>query len=601
MASIGKFLLWVFAIFGMLTTAVVAAVVLFSLSVRDKAPELTDGSVLALDWNGAIPEHRARESLFPDQEITTLLETVRAIELAADAPEIQALAVTMGRVPIGFAQAQELAAAVQAFRESGKPAYVFAEDLSAGGDATSTVLLAAAFDQIWLQPSGSVGLTGVALEIPFAAEALDEIGISPEFEQRHEFKGGADSLTNRRMPLPLRQSLQQVANGLLDQAVTAIAAGRNLEPQEVRRLTNNGPHLARDALSAGLIDRTAYLQDFESFIDTEFSNPVWVSDAFVLAATEPEETDTPLPRVAILYGIGAIAPPNGDDGPFADRGFDSPAVIDVLNDIASGEADVDAVLFRVVSPGGAYGPSDAVWDAVGRVRDTGIPVVVSMGDIAASGGYFVAADADRILAQPGTLTGSIGVYGGTFDASELWNSLGVNWEQITAGANAGMWSPNRGLDRAERDRLASAIDFVYEDFTTKVAEGRELSADQLNAAARGRIWLGTDAVEVGLVDELGGFTDALDATRDLLELEADAALDLIVLPEPISPLELLAEAAGSGDFSLLAGTLVADGIEERIEARARSVFGSSVLFHAPTGILSAPPILIQGHAYGILN
>lgn len=595
MRAIGKFILWLFAILGLLSTALVAAVVLFSLSVRDKIPELAEGSILTLDWNRQIPEHRATEPVFPDRDQATLLETVQAIGRAADRPEITGLTVTLGRTPFGFAEAQELADAIRRFRQSGKPAYVFAEDLATMGDATSTMMLVSAFDQVWLQPSGSVGLTGISLEIPFAADALEEVGIEAEFEQRHEFKGGADPFIRNRMPIALRRSLQGAADGLLEQVVSSIAADRDLTPDAVRALVDNGPHLAREALAADLIDRTGYESDFWNFVDQEFSDPQRISAPFLLAATEPEETAA---RIAVLYGVGPIGLPDDGVGPFSDRGFDPDSVVATLDAIADGSIEADAVLFRVVSPGGAYGPSDTVWNAVGRVRDAGIPVVVSMGDIAASGGYFVSANADRIIARPGTLTGSIGVYGGMFDASELWRSLGVRWEQVTAGANAGMWSFNRGFDQLERGRFANAIDFVYEDFTTKVAEGRGLDATQLDAAARGRIWLGSAAQSVGLVDKLGGFEEAFSAIRSILELEPDSTLELVILPEPLSPFDILVEAAGRGDFQILAGAVLADSIEERLRERTRTLLGSSVLLTAPAGLLSAPPIEVQGRPYG---
>ncbi|MDF1750542.1 MAG: signal peptide peptidase SppA, partial [Alphaproteobacteria bacterium] len=515
-----------------------------------------------------------------------------ALDRAAQSPAIKALVVRLGGASVGFARVEELTAAVRRFRAAGKPAYVYADDLGGFGDGTRLTALAAAFDEVWMAPSGSVGLTGVALETPYFSGALNELGVTAEFEQRYEFKGGADPMTRSDMSGPIRQSLSRLVDGLLDHTVASIAADRGLTPEKVRTLVDGGPYLGREAVAAGLIDRLDYPDAFDAYVKTLIgADAKWIDAPFLMAATQPdpsEDGSQPV-KVAVVYGVGPIGVEDSLGGPFGDPGFDSDGLIETLNSIAKSK-EYAAVLFRVDSPGGAYGPSDAVWHAVGQVQAAGIPVVVSMGDVAASGGYFVSVSADQIVAYPSTITGSIGVYGGKFDASALWSRLGVNWERVTAGQNAGMWSFNRGFSASERERFATAIDFVYEDFTSKVAKDRGFDAAKINAVARGRIWLGSQALDAGLVDRLGGFAEAEAAIRDLLGLNAGSELDLHVLPKPKSPFEAIAEALQSGDFSLAFGTLIADAAERRIMSRVEAVLGDLDGIAAPREVLSAPPM-----------
>ena len=586
MRLIGKILLWLCAGTGALVLVTVLAVVAFTASVRDRAPDLPESAVLTLDWNGTIPEYYATKPLFEPVPPATLLETVQTIEAAAAAPEIKAIAVYLGDEPLGFARAEELADAIRRFRASGKKAYAYSYDLAVLGDGTPEIMLAAAFDEVWMQPSGMVGLTGVALEVPYFADGLDKLGVEAEFEQRHEFKGGADPMTRSGMSEPVRQSLTDLARGMLDTAVRSIATDRGLREDVVHRLVDTGPFLAEEAVSVGLIDRLDYAGAFEAWVDEQVGGtPDWVEVPLVRAALADKQEQPADARVAVLFGIGPIGVDGSD--PFSENGFDATGLTLELEDIAA-NGGYDAVLLRVDSPGGAYGPSDEVWNAVQMVRDAGIPVVVSMGDMAASGGYFVSVAADHIVARESTITGSIGVYGGKFNANALWDKLGVNWEQIAVGRNSGMWSMNRPFDADEKERFARSIDFVYTDFTSKVAAARGLDATALDAAARGRVWTGAAAKDVGLVDELGGYDAALNAVRRLLTLDATAALELTVLPEPASPWDALMKAARSGDFSPYLMDKTTTGIVASLEKKV----GGIGLLTAPRGMLSAPPVRI---------
>ncbi len=352
---------------------------------------------------------------------------------------------------------------------------------------------------------------------------------------------------------------------------------------------DRGPLLAEEAVDAGLVDSLGYRDQAQAALSEAVGGaPRAVGPRTYLAASAPEP-DSTAARIALVHGVGPIVPSEDGGGPFDSQDFAPGRVADALAD-AREDDGIAGVLFRVASPGGAYGPSDAVRREVRRLVEAGKPVVVSMGDIAASGGYFVSLDADRIVARPGTLTGSIGVYSGKVATRELWARLGVSWDEIAAGENAGMWSLVDRFDAAERQRFEATLDFIYEDFTGHVGRARGLDGEVLDRAARGRIWLGTDAVEVGLVDALGGYETALDQLRELIGAAPDAPLDLVVLPEPKSPWERLIEwvdGGGTLDELIAAGvTRAARGQVERVTGDLRP------LEAAAAGRLAMPPVRV---------
>ena len=598
MRKIGKIILWAFALFGGLIATVLFAVIAFTASVRDSVPDLPDQAILYLDLNEPLVERVATQPLFEAGPSVTVLEAIEAIRTAADTDQVKALAIGVGGSPISFAQAQELADAITYFRASGKPSFTYSDDLSSFGDALPELMVATAAETVWINPTGMVGLTGLALEVPYAADGLNEFGIEAEFEQRFEYKGGADPFTKSRMPLPVRRSLNDLASGLVDEAVQTIGRGRDLPEAQVINLMDRGLYQAREALSAGLVDVLDYEDAFDSAVeDTVGVDATWVDAQLVLAAAaeladENRAPEAPAPlEIAVVYGIGAIGV-NDSGGPFADPGFDVRSVLDTLDAIAD-DGTYDAVLFRVASPGGAYGPSDLVWRAVHKVREAGIPVVVSMADTAASGGYFVSAAADRIVASPSTITGSIGVYGGKFNTQELWEDLGVRWESVSVGENAGMFSNTRAFDPGERRLFAESIDFVYEDFTTKVGTDRSLDATALDEAARGRIFTGRQALEAGLVDRLGGFEAAISEIMTLLDRPANGEYRLTVLPAPKEAWEAIAEAFEEGGFQLALERAVEAAIVRRVDAYTHGVLGDAALVLQPRGVVSIPPFVLR--------
>lgn len=589
MRAFGRFTLWLFAIFGGLFAVLLLAVTAFTLSVRQDDPTLPENAVLSLDLTVAPLEKPGDPPFFDTDPAPSLREMVEAIERARDDAGIKALVASVGGAGLGVAEAQELAEAVRHFRESGKPAIAFAEDLGALGDQMPDVAVATAFDDLWLQPSGGVGFSGIAIESPFFAEALADLDIEAEVGQRHEYKGGIDPLVRRDFSPPVEDSLRRVVDGWVRQLSGIVARNRGLDPEGVRGLVDAGPFLAVEARDVGLVDRLGYRDEMMAAVDAAVGGQArHVHPGQYLAVARADVEETAEKSVALIHGVGPITPEEGAGNPLlGPRGFAPRAVARALADAREDET-IAAVLFRVESPGGAYGPSDMVRREVRRLVEAGKPVIVSMGNVAGSGGYMVSLDASRIVASPGTLTGSIGVYSGKLATRDLWNRLGVEWDSIAVGENAGMWSFIDRFDTGERARFDAMLDSVYDGFTGHVARARGLDAAGIDRAARGRVWLGEDAVDVGLVDALGGFSQAMAEVRGALDLPADAPLDLRLMPEPKSPWERAVEwVDGGGGFDDLVATAGARILGREVEA----VTGDLAPFRAlAAGPLAMPPI-----------
>ncbi|EME68363.1 periplasmic serine protease, partial [Paramagnetospirillum caucaseum] len=302
------------------------------------------------------------------------------------------------------------------------------------------------------------------------------------------------------------------------------------------------PFLASEALAAGLVDRLGYH-------DQAWEAAAGSGDAAAEELDLGEYAgllDHPRgAKVALISGLGAIHRGESHRGLDGDGDFGARTVAEAFREAVEDDK-VKAILFRVDSPGGSYTASDTVHHEVARARAAGKPVVVSMGDFAASGGYFVAMGADRIIAAPGTITGSIGVFTGKVVLDEFWKKLGISWDEMHRGDNAGIWSANQPFSPQAKARIDALLDHIYADFTGKASEGRGIDAARMDSLARGRIWTGADAKESGLVDGLGGWAEALVQLRQVAGLKAGEPLTLVEFPRPRKPWEVLADSLGGG-------------------------------------------------------
>lgn len=509
-----RYFVGLLATVGALTLLLVAGGVAVIASGPFSAKPLPRSMVLSLDLRD-LPAEAASSNLLHGglfKSSRDLVDVVQLLWQAADDPRVIGLFVDIGDDRAGLARVQELRQAIANFRGKGKFTVGFAESLGGSGSHLGDYYLASALEQIWLQPSGGFAVTGIAVETPFLKNGLDKLGVRVEGGRRYEYKSAPDSLLENGYTGPARENLQQLLDSLFGQFIADVARDRRLEALQVRRLIDSAPFDAERAREAGLIDRIGYRGDA---LEDVWQRAGAVRDLIALSDYAGDDT-RPKPSGDVIALVRVSGPiisgPSGDGLLEDDIVANAEDVVDALEQAARAK-EVRAIVLRIDSPGGTYPAADAIADAVGRARAAGKPVIASMGDIAASGGYLAAVRADVIVAQPTTITASIGVFTVWPVASELLASLGVKVERVSVGTNAGMYSTFQPPTTAQRAIVGRELDTVYREFTRQVGEARKLTGARLDDAARGRIFSGIDAKRAGLVDELGGLQLALSIAK----------------------------------------------------------------------------------------
>ena len=464
-----------------------------------------------------------------------LRQVVETIAEAADTAQVRALLVRIGRPADSWAHAEELRDAVALFRSRGKRSTVHAQSFALSGNDTLSYYFATAFDEIHLQPMGNVGLTGLASEVPFLADLLEKLDVTAEVDHRHEYKSAANLLTEREFTDAHREAVDRILESHYDQLVEAIATGRGVSHERAKEWIDLGLTLGPDATDLGLVDKIAYRDETVAEVKQGVGEHARLVSDRAFRARGWRRRLRPRRRtgVALVHGSGSILEGQSRRslmGPV----MGSDTVVSGFSQ-AIRDRRVRAVLFRVDSPGGSEVASDAVWRAVARAREAGKPVVVSMGSVAGSGGYWVSMGADRIVAQPGTLTGSIGVVFTKLVTSALRERFGITTDEAHRGHHALMFSPNHRFSEEQWQQIKTYLDGVYDEFVGRVAEGRGMTRDEAHELAKGRVWTGADAAERGLVDELGGYREAFVALRGLIGLDAEAPLRVRTLPRRALP------------------------------------------------------------------
>jgi protease-4 len=579
-----KCLVGLLASVGLLVVAAVVVVAVLSSQAAPwatLAPKVPDEAVLSLDLSAGIiearPEHPfARLSL---GSVLVMRDAVEALEAGGRDPKVKGLIARLGIGPLGIAQAQELRAAIADFRAQGKFAVAFAESFGEGGDGTLHYYLASAFEEVWVQPSGNLDITGILIEAPFLREVLDDWGILPRVAQREEYKGAASFVTDRSLPEPQRENLQRLVDSWSEQIAGDVAQGRGMEAADVLELIDRAPHAAADALDKRLVDRLGYWDEMTDAVYERAGDDAEFFDLMDYAARGQPLPATG-PKVALIYGLGQVMLAGSEYDPAFGRMTLGSDTIGEAIATAVDDPEIAAIVLRIDSPGGSYVASDAIWREAQLAREAGKPLIVSMSNVAASGGYFIAAPAHKIVALPGTITGSIGVVAGKLVLTEFWKDLGIAWDGVRTGDAAGFWSMNEDFSAAEWLRLQDSLDRIYADFTTKVAAGRELTPEAVAAAAKGQIWTGADAKEHGLVDELGGLGRAFALAAEAAGRPGER-LRVKVLPEPRDPLEVLLEDA-------LAGKLEGPGLGALLRDLARIAAVLRPLTEALEGLSTSP-------------
>ncbi len=524
------------ALIGMVLAMVVA------IGTAGKVPSKT---ILEANFEQAFledaPETPSAQLLLNEKE--TLRDVVDAIDRGSTDDRVVGMIARIGAAPMGMAQTQELRDAVQRFRAHKKFAVAYAETFGEFGPGNGAYYLATAFDHIYLQPSGDVGLTGIIMESPFLKGTLSKLGMSFHGDHRYEYKAALNFYTESKYTGPHKEEMTAIMNSWFNQIKDGICQARQISPDNFQALVDAGPYLGKEAVAAKLVDAVAYRDEVYGDVKKQAGDgaELLYLDKYLSRAGRPHDHGK---TIALVFGVGDVTRGKSDYDPVqGSQSMGSDTVAGAIR-AAAEDKDVKAILFRVDSPGGSYVASDTIWREVVRARQAGKPVIVSMGNLAGSGGYFVAMAADKIVAEPGTITASIGVLGGKMLTSGLWDKVGLSWDEVHQGENATMFTGTEDYTPAEWARFEAWLDRVYLDFTSKVAEGRKLPKEKVLEIAKGRIWSGQDAKNLGLVDELGGYDTALRLAKRAAGVPESDEVKVVVYPRPKSLFQSVIDRRG---------------------------------------------------------
>jgi protease-4 len=535
---------WVLAACVLAVTLGAAAVGALALLMRGGGggPRLSGSSYLALDLSGPIPEDSPTDlGNFLERRPPTLRTLVESIDRASSDSNVKGLVVRVSSLPAsGWGQVQELRDAITRFRASGKPAYAHLEF-----SGNKEYYLATACTKVYAVPTALLDVTGLEAEVTFFRGTLDKLGVEAQFEGVGKYKNAPNQFTEKGFTEPHREQMDALLDSFYGEYVSALAKARNRTPAEVQALIDAGPYDAVAAQKAGLVDELLYHDQ----LDERLSGADAVGPARYVRGSRGGFGFDGRPHVAIIYAVGEIISGESQTSPFGGTFAGSDTVAGALRQ-ARKDTSIKAILLRVDSPGGSGTASDVIWREVQLARKQK-PVIVSMGDVAASGGYFIAMGSDAIVAQPGTITGSIGVFGGKMSLRGLYDKIGLSKEILSRGEHAALFSDYRPWTDEERGRIRALMVAFYEDFLRKASEGRGKTRDQVHEVAQGRVWTGLEAKRIGLVDHLGGLDVAIAVAKERARIAKDQEVRLVELPERKGLLETILERQEEGAEALL--------------------------------------------------
>lgn len=538
-----KIIIRFFAILGALWLIGMAIVLFAVIDFKGHVPSKT---ILEANLDKSflenVPDTPTARLMSTDRE--TLRDVVDAIDRGASDDRVVGMIARVGAAPMPMAQIQEIRDAVMRFRAHKKFAVAYSETFGEFGPGNGAYYLATAFDQIYLQPSGDVGLTGLIMESPFIRGTLNKLGMSFHGDHRYEYKAALNFYTESRYTPAHKEEMTAILNSWFGQMKDGICAARQIAPDKFQSIVDAGPYLGKEAVDAKLVDGVAYRDEVYGKVKAQAGSgaELLYLDKYLDRAGRQHDHGK---RIALVYGVGAVTRGKSDYDPVqGEQTMGSDTVAAAIR-AAANDGRVKAILFRVDSPGGSYVASDTIWREVMNARKAGKPVIVSMGNLAGSGGYFVAMAADKIVAQPGTITASIGVLGGKMLTSGLWDKVGLSWDEVHDGERATMFTGTQDYTPAEWARFEAWLDRVYIDFTGKVADGRKLPKEKVLEIAKGRIWSGQDAKNLGLVDELGGYETALQLAKKAAGIPDSDEVKIVVYPEEKSLLQSVLQRNGA--------------------------------------------------------
>ena len=520
-----------------------AAGLIFTALLVGREPQVAGNSVLLLEVSGDLQEQEPGgvigQIFDAPPTVRSIVDTLRKAKVD---DRITGIVLRPSGTSALWAKVQEVRDAVVDFRTSGKPVVGYLEQ---GGE--QEFYLASACDKVFLMPTASLDLTGIASYELFLRGTLDKIGAYPDVVHIGEYKTAANTFTEKGFTPSHREVAESLNRDLFDQLVRGLADGRHKSEDEIRALIDHGPFLPEDAVRAGLVDDLAYEDELDDKVTLASGTPRYTREEEYRRISPQSLGLNKGPRIAVLYAVGMIS--TGESSDEGAQVVGSDTIVDALRK-ARADSSIKALVLRIDSPGGSAIASDVIWREVMLTRAVK-PVIASMSDVAASGGYYIAMPAHQIVAEPATLTGSIGVVMIKFAIGGTLGKLGVNMEGVTSGRYADLYSPVRPFTPEERVKIESHLQATYDAFVEKAAAGRQTTPERIDAIAQGRVWTGQQAKDLGLIDELGGLRHALSLAKARAKIDPDAEVELVIYPQRKSFYELVQAPFGTEGGALL--------------------------------------------------
>ena len=533
-------------VIGLVLISVLGIAIVVTL-VRGNPPSIRDNSVLALRISGPLPDYVPDDPIRrifggQPQSLSSLLAQFRK---AKTDKRITAVMLEIDESSAGWAKAEEIRGAIQDFRTSGKPVYAYLEY-----GMNKDYYIATACDKVFVPPPGELFINGLAADVMFFRGSLDKLGIYPDIYQIGKYKSAGDTFTQKQMSDAHREFINSLLDDLYGRYIDGIAKARNKSSDDIKALIDNSPYNAAQAKEAGLIDGALYHDEVEKELKKRLgykdSDELHIAKGSDYRQISQESLGLNKgEKIAIVYAAGDITSGKSQFGGNGEETIGSDSLAKTLEE-ARNDQSIKAIVLRVDSPGGSGLASDIIWRAIESAKEKK-PVVVSMSDVAASGGYYIACGANKIVAEPSTITGSIGVVGGKPVVKGLYDWLGITNEYVMRGKNAGMFRETEKFNDSERKKFEEFLNSTYEDFITKVGKGRNRDKKDIDTIGQGRVWTGQQGKDRGLVDEYGGLDRAIEVAKQLAKIPADRGIQRIIMPKPPTFFEQLMSSGGDED------------------------------------------------------
>ena len=546
-----KTLLIIGGIFFALVMVAIIGIALMVSSVGK--PSVPENSVLVLNVSGDLPDYNPPDPMaqvFGVEQAESFSSLLNQLRKAKVDSRVNAVLLDIDFPGIGWGKADELREAIKDFKASGKPVYAFMEM-----GMNKEYYIATAADKIYLPPAGDLYVNGFAAEAMFYRGSLDKLGIEPQFLKIGKYKNAPDQYTEKKMTDGQREVINAVLDDYYNRVVNTIAETRKKSPEDVKALIDGAPYNAPNAKKLGLIDDTLYRDQVYDALKNQLG---YKEEDKLRTIRTSSYRDVPADslglnngeKVAVIYASGGITSGSSNNSPFGGQTVGSDTMVKAINE-ATEDDSIKAIVLRVDSPGGSALASDVMWHAIEKAKEKK-PFVVSMGDVAASGGYYIACNANKIVAEPSTVTGSIGVFLGKPIMNGFYDWVGITNEYVLRGKNAGLFRETQKWEGAELEKMLQQTNSIYYDnFVPKVAKGRNKSVEEVDSIGQGRVWTGFQAKERGLIDEFGGLEKAIEIAKQLANLPADKDVRRIAYPKPVPFLERI---FGSGEDTTFSKT-----------------------------------------------